>query len=643
MVKKVPFGSDLHERLLTALKNRIELGLTNVRDKEDQWRRNEEQFLAYLPERENDRLRRGERESGKPAYTTIEIPYSYAMVLAQHTYLCSVLLARSPIEQVIGLHGESQMSELAVESVLNYQTTVGNQIVPYHIWTLDPLKYGCGIVGVYWDKEIHRVRKFKQVEKPSGIFGLGPMRTVTEEFVEEVRGYEGTRLFNIRPQDFLFDPRFPISRFQEGEFCGHYCEMAMLDLKDLEEQGEVFNIGHIQRHNTGNTLRVQGSSQIKLPNDNGLNFLMQEDSATGFVEGYELCVRLIPSQWGLGSGKSSEKWLFTVVNNRVIIDCRPLGYYHNQFPYSVLEGEVDGHSAFARSPLEVSKPLNDTLSWLVNTHFYNTRKALNDMFVYDPSRVVAKDLDDPLPGKRIRLRPSAYGSDIRTLIQQFPVVDVTRAHMNDAGMITEMLHKVLGVNDTIMGSVNTGRRTAQEVRSSTTFGVNRLKTLAEYYSAMGFAPLTRMKIAMSQQMMDGERAYRIMGDMPEDEMVKGFLESDKFLRVSPDMIAGMFDFVPVDGTLPVDRMAMVNLWQALMGQAYQVPQVAQGFDFTKIFSYVAKLGGIRNIDHFRVKVIPDEQALQARDAGNNVPITGGRTTTSGMPEPGQLNGMGPTL
>jgi hypothetical protein len=66
---------------------------------------------------------------------------------------------------------------------------------------------------------------------------------------------------------------------------------------------------------------------------------------------------------------------------------------------------------FKRSMLEQLKPLNDVLTWLFNSHFYNVRKALNDQFVIDPSRIMMRDALDPEPGRMMRLKPTAYGTD----------------------------------------------------------------------------------------------------------------------------------------------------------------------------------------------------------------------------------------
>lgn len=636
--KVIPVDTERHRLILAKLQDMLRRSEEARSEREGQWQKNEEQFLAYMPTKANDELRKAKRKQGEPQFTTIEIPYSYAILLTAHTYITSTFLGRTPVMQIQGRHGEAENAVLAMEALLDYQIQVGGHLVPYYIWLLDALKYGIGIVGMYWDEEKIRVRK--RVKQPRTFLGIQiPGTEETVETEEDVRGYVGNRLYNLRPYDFFHDPAYTAQNFQHGEFCGRYVQLSWLDLVDGAQDGQYFNIEWLEKNRRQSTrLRKTGSSQIKLPNDpasTGLN--LHHD--TGSVDAHEIYVRLVPKDWGLGSSQRSEKWVFTVAEDQCIIGCQPLGYYHDKFPFNVLESEIDGHSIFSRSMLETLKPMNDTLTWLLNTHFYNVRKSLNDQFVVDPSKVVMKDMTDPNPGRLIRLKPAAYGTDVRLAVQQMQVADVTRAHVNDAQLVEQMIQRVSGVNDNLMGMLNSGRKTATEVRSSTTFGINRLKTTTEYMSAMGFSPLCQMLTQVTQQMYDDDRKYKVVGDA-------AMFMNERFINIRPEDIAGFYDFIPVDGTLPVDRFAQVQTWNQLMQQASALPQVMQQYDFTKIFAFVAQLAGLKNINQFKIQVVPDGMMANAVQAGNSVPAVAdpaALAANGGIPQPQQLPGMGQTL
>ena len=115
------------------------------------------------------------------------------------------------------------------------------------------------------------------------------------------------------------------------------------------------------------------------------------------------------------------------------------------------------------------------------------------------------------PGKVIRMKDEYFGQDVRTAVSQFPTSNVTQAHMSDVQNVAGMLQRITGVNDSLMGMANQkGRQTATEVRTSSTFGVNRLKTTAEWFSATGFTDLSYMLVANSQQLYgsDTEGTHR---------------------------------------------------------------------------------------------------------------------------------------
>jgi hypothetical protein len=240
---------------------------------------------------------------------------------------------------------------------------------------------------------------------------------------------------------------------------------------------------------------------------------------------------------------------------------------------------------------------------------------------------VISDAEDGGPGFIYTLRPEAYGSDVRTFFYQIPVQDMTRGHMQDLSSILNLGERVSGINDQMFGAVSPKRQTATEVRTSTGFGVNRLKTNTEYMSASAFSPHAQRLVQNSQQWYDAELKLRIVGDLAQSA-------GPRFMMVPPESISGFYDFVPVDGTLPVDRMAMANLWQGIMNQMRAYPQLLQEFDISKIFGYVANLAGIRNINRFKIQVVPDAQLAAQAAAGNVIPMRGPN------PPPGNPQGGG---
>lgn len=639
-----------HDRIIDAVKRRWKLSRDKMSERYKIWEDAEKKFVAYMPATEAEKKRETKRDQGKPQYTTIEIPYSYAQLLAAHTYWTSVFLGRTPVFQFTGRHGEAEHKVQALEAIMDYQLQVGQMMIPLYIWLMDVGKYGIGVVGNYWEHEKSYVAQL--VEVPKTWMGLplpGTKQKVRQTM--EMTSYLGNKLYNVRPFDWFPDPRVPVAQFQRGEFCGRYVEVGWNYVKQRGAQGIYQNVEHLKGTKPGMWLREGGSNPaVTLPNSGSGSEVAittipstSDEDKLDYVSLLEMCVELIPNEWGLGSSNMPEKWMITIGNDTVILRCAPLGCLHNKFPFSVMEYEVEGYGIFKRGMMETLKPLNDVMTWLFNSHFHNVRKVLNDQLVIDPSRITMKDVTGPDAGRLIRLRPEAYGTNAKEAIHQLDVVDITRSHLTDANVVAEMMQRLSGVTDNIMGLVNAGgRKTATEVRTSSNFGINRLKTNAEFFSAGGFAPLSQMMVQNTQQYYDAQFKFKIAGDLLSN--LPGYLE------VTPDMIAGFFDFVPVDGTLPIDKFALANMWKELLLGMRQVPSLALQYDFGSIFGHIAHLSGVKNLQQFKLQVTPD-QVLQAQvQAGNVVPLGGQSGRSSGRPAggpvgsagPRQVAGMGPT-
>lgn len=646
----VPYGGALHTKLREAIRDRYQISYDKMSKYHDKWEDAEEQYQAYIPETEAEARRRIKREDGVPQFTTIEIPYSYAVLMTAHTYWSTVFLSRSPVLQYSARHGETEEQVLGLEALMDYQVNVGQMLVPLYVWLLDKGKYGIGIICDYWDEEKVAVSSIE--EQPVTYLGL-PVEGKTQKVrvTKNITGYQGNRIFNVKPKDWFPDPRVPLIDFQRGEFCARKVELSWNEIVKGEAAGKYFNVKALKeklKTKQNQTLdAMDGETDInEYPEKN----IFADTLDNGFTTGLVMAIELIPNDWQLGSSKYPEKWVFTLAADEVIIEARPHGAWHARYPYQILEYEIDGYTLIPRSMMELVKPLNDTISWLFNSHFHSVRKVLNDQLIVDPSRLVMKDLTDPTSGRIVRLKPSAYGTDPRMAVHQLQTVDVTANHLRDAGMVADLIQRVTGVTDNVMGMVNAGgRKTASEVRISSSFSTNRLKTGAEYDSALGWGPLSQMMLQNTQQYYTLERQYKIAGNM---------MGKQQTMLVTPDTIQGFYDFVPVDGTMPIDRFAMANVWRELMGQMAQIPPLMQTYDLGSIFAYVAKLAGAKNIDQFKIKVVDDGVLSQRAQAGQVVPIGGqggggprgvtsgnaggGASPTPAVPEPGQIPGMGRT-
>lgn len=575
------------------------------------WNNADKLFRAFVKETTADKKRKSSRDSGDPQYTTIVLPLSYATLLTAHTFWASVFLSRNPVFQYAARHGDGQNKVQAVEALIDYQVRQANMLPVLFNWLLDTGKYGLGVVSNFWTEEIFRSKR--KVVPESALSDIQIPDEQPEEFeTVETKGYIGNELFSMRPHDFFPDPNVSVTQFQKGEYYGRLTTVGWNTVVKKKFDGSYFNVDELQKRLSGSGLQREGSDVIDLPHETAGRL---RSSTKGKVQLLEKVIELIPKEWELSPSEFPEKWMFTVAQGDVIISADPLGKDNNKYPVFVNTYEIDPYSFTSRGMMEILEPLNNVGSWLINSHFYNVRKALNDQILVDPSKVWMKDLESGGPGRLVRLRPAAYGQDVRTMMTQFPVVDITRANLADTEFVSELIQLVSGVNSNMMGIVNPGgRKTATEIRTSSTLGVNRQKTFAEYNSALGWSPLSQDLLQNSQQHYAENEAMnlRIVGDQLEPGV-------PLFVDVDPESIAGSFDYIPVDGTFPIDRFAQAELFQGLVASMAQVPELLQQFDMSKMVNFVASLMGIKNLKTFRLEVAPDGAVADQEQAGNIVP------------------------
>jgi hypothetical protein len=449
------------------------------------------------------------------------------------------------------------------------------------------------------------------------VFGVSMGRPKEVIRSRSIPGYTGNKIFNVHPRDFYPDPRVSLMNFQQGEFVITRSETSW---SKVRTSAEYFNLEELKvARQNGLCDRDTGSVDIELPDDSTEHVTKDK----GFVELIEAHWKIVPSEWGLSDSNNVEKWSFTLADREVIIGARPLGAIHDMYPFSVQLYEPDAYSCNPRGMLEVTKELNLAINYLLNQHFFNVRKVLNDQLIVDPSRITMKDFTDGGPGRLLRLRPEAYGTDVRTVVTQLPVVDITARHLSDMNVLGEIMQRATGATDNIMGLVNAGgRKTATEVRTSSSFGVNRLRTLSEFNSALGWSPLSQMFVQNSQQHFTQEQMVKITGDLSST--------APQFLNVTPELISGFYDFTPVDGTLPIDRYAQANLWKEILMGLAKLPQVGMQYDLGGIFAWMAQLAGLKNITQFKLKAAPAQALAAQAQAGNMVPVEPGKVP--GMPD-----------
>lgn len=616
-------GTQLHAFVLNYLISRLNWAEEKMQQFYPRWQANEMRHQAYVTLPEYDRILQAMRDDRKPADpASIVVPYSWSAIATIVTYLLHTFGGRKPIIQVGSYRAEQVQRAKNMEVLLGYNCDFIRYI--YHLYNLftNGELYGVAIQRSSWT----RIERMKTVTRPAspqlqyfmGMQGMGaqPIRTQ-----ERAVCFEGNSIASLSPFMFFPDPRVPMVEVAEkGEFVFWRTFEGRHMLLRAEQEGRLQHVkyaGESVRNaaNFGNDsyagLRAMGdpltNGQLAMGYGHGVTNNIQVDQGT---------IEIIPAELGLGPQKWPEKWLFTILNKTQIVQAEPVNLNHGQHPIAVAEPNAFGHSFGQLATADLNAPIQDLMSWLVNSHMFNVRASLNNFLVVDPSRVEIDDLLDPQPGGILRLKSSPFGQpiDARLAVSQLQVGDVTRSHLTDFNMISQIGGDLTGASDNLRGrQAPGGRKTATEVRTSNEGGASRMAARAMLYGAMCISPGGAQMASNYQQFLTDEMELRVLGQEGRTHSV----------RITPEGIEGDYFFPIHDGTLPLDRVALVQSWMQLFQAIISDPTGAmqQQYNSSAMLRFIAQLSGLQNIDEFQTTAANPGMLQQQAQAGNLVPLS----------------------
>ena len=606
-IDKLKPESELHGKVLERLNAMWDFGKGKMKEHYCRWNFAEQRIQAFTSMEDYERLMQAlaESDAAPPEPVSVIVPYSYATLHAAATYVHSVLLGRKPVFPLLATRGTETERARRMEIALqhNLDASRGQETLWQLIW--DPLIYGFGCIKNGWESR-----------QGQTIQWLNGQRQMVNETV-----FAGNVIAAVDPYALVPDPRVPLHQCNlRGDFM--FCEVVIskTTLYDMEKRGllkwvrEGYEKTGGHSRTTDDTAVVENRRRIKI----GIRAesLVEPRNVTKFCAVREGTVRLVPKQWGLGESATSELWKFSWFKGQ-IIQAEPLGMIHNMHPMAVTEPTSFGHDFMSVSMHDMIGPFQDVLSWLVSSRMENVRAAINNQFIADPARVDINDVRASPIGRVIRLKQTAQGLPIKEAIEQVIVNDVTRGHLSDIQTIRIIADTITGVNDNLRGIQTAGgRRSATEARQSMQAGAQRLSSMAVRISAQAFAPLCTQMILNIQQFMPEKMWVEMTGDDGQPSST----------QLTPEMLVGSFNYQVSDGSLPFDKMALLETWKEILFGVAKDPELRASYSLPQIFRYVAELGGAKNIDSFKRQAMPAQ--------GN--PFVAGAA-----PNPGEQPGMVP--
>ena len=585
-----------HDKILSYALKRLNISERKMKDLYPRWRVNELKTQAYvdLPDYEKV-LEQMNKDKKPPSPVSITFPYAFANAWTVVTYHLHTFCGRSPMFQVQATKAESVAAAQNMEKLLQWNADATRLTKSLFNFFMDGQIYGVGVLRTLW-----KVRKSKRSiwVPPTGIAKLYAMASGkpgnVRQQIEKIT-FEGNEVEGVDPFMFFPDPSVPMADVnRKGEFVFWRTFPGKHALFAAQANGEI---KYMEKVKGGTNNRYDGSGSVRSDWLGGESHPgnAQNTNNYQFDQG---TLWILPREMGFGPENKPELWLIGIVNKSQIVQLEPLDYEHEMHPISVIEPNTFGYGFGQAGLIDYIGPIQDTLSWLLNSHIHNVRSVLNNSFIYDPSMIEQQDLKNGEPGKLIRLKRSAIGQDVRTAIMQLNVQDVTQGHMNDVQSFQRVADIISGVGDNIRGLQDAGgRKTATEVRTSNEAGASRLAAQSRLISAQGITDLAEQMASNLQSKLTQEIYMNVLGAAGMDNPVS----------IGAESIAGDFIFPTHDGTLPLDRVALFDVWQQVLQGAAADQELRQSYSYPKLFEFVAKLGGAENIESFKINVAPPGQ------------------------------------
>jgi len=647
----------LHAELLTKLRRRIEAGDRHIQQRFDSWNRVDEHYRMYIDL--TARARRSDfsidqNEMEMPWGRSIAIPVTYSNLLVRMVQLQAALTSREPPIHIEGRGPEDVRPARVMETLLRYDLeNMGFNLI---LWSLvqDVERYGCGIIYDSWHEEWGYVTKWPPpAPMADGPIGQFMASSLAEPYREFGLRMEGNKLVNVDPFKYIPDPGCPLGDPQAGEFVGHWSRPNYISLLEMsvENRGPYFNLEDARSHmrvygETGYGRNVHGEYS-----DEGIG---NDDDRLGVMEVANLQWKLIPARHGLGPSERPEIWQFSVANNTTIIRAHRLPYDHGRFCYSVAECVPDPHAPFTPGTGEHIEGLERFITWLINSHLQNTFTALNNQLVYSNEFIEEQDILNPGPAFHIRLTAEGnemlrQGRPINSLYSQLQFIDITKGHMEDAQAIYQWTQRIAAANDVQQGLQLPSQRTLGEIQTIMQTSTQRILAHARLMDDQVIRRVASRMIANRQQLTTMEQYIRVTGDLA------GEIGMDRIM-VKPRDVWGNFDYIPHTPLMPQDPARVAEAWLSLLKVVGAAPQLMAPGPDGKAFNIRAAVNqygqslGIRFTDQLweqvlpagmppqlaamlaaggglppvGARVVPDEQAAAAAEAGNAVPIPTGR-------------------
>lgn len=588
-----------HGALLKFCKSRIDRSRKKMSENYERWDYNDAIFRS---QRKIDKEDRAAVNKGNTA--KMIVPLTHAQCLTFVAFCCMTLQQNPRFFNLAPTGTEDNPLREPMELILERDRQRNRWNTFLVQFFLDIAKFSLGVAEVCYE-EIVRHMRIPQQKQEVGAMGV-EVTTNTNGF-QPIPVFLGNKVHPISPYRFFPDADMPLTRYQEGHYCG---SEDRFDYTVLQTDPACFNTDKIPKFTDKELKERKEISRVDEvpirtnPNLGGVDLFTKKDKesfvTSGGVVVTKLVIDITPKNFDAGDGTQSlgdedfpVRYIVWYSNDQIINRFDEAYYLHGMFPYIMGQYIPDQHCMVTDGLADVCDQITTYITWLANTHKASQANAVESKYAVDPAGVDMASLESRSP--YIKLKKNAANTDVRRYITQFQTVDATANAPAEIAQFKDLLESVTGLSGFMQGQSSSGRRSATQDKVVTQGAAARGKTTLGSIWDQAFQPLGRQFIANNRQDMEFDTFARIVGGSlpinpslpptPQQDPVTGGItliparytieELYALFHSDPVSIALSEDFFVFDGSLPAEKSFLAQSLQEIFMEMAANPAIAQ--------------------------------------------------------------------
>lgn len=569
-----------HETLLRHVKGLLDISRKDMGKYYSTWDYHDEIFRSRRRPDHEDRVAATHDQPAK-----MIVPLTYAQIMTFVSFCVQTVTQNKRFFELEFKGNKPDELKEPMELILENDVRRNNWNAFLVQFFLDVARFWLGAAEVCYKEEMRNIR-VPMTEQTTGAFGVqGTKETNT---FQQIPTFVGNKVYPISPFRFFPDTRLPLTRFQEGEFCGSEDMFSMSSLRSDEET--LFNLDLIPKFNEQqykdrrNKSRIDAMDVVPAPRQGESNTVTDSKNmvTSGAVVVSKIVFDMRPKDFKCGDGEDKTsplgdenfpiRYICWVANDATIIRFEEAYYLHGQYPYVMAQFLPDQHKTVNEGLSSICDQITSLITWKLNAHMTSQKNSVESKWIIDPAGVDVKGLNTRSP--YIFLKKNASQTGVDRYIKQFITQDVTQGVMQDVAALKDLLEGISGMSAQMQGQYSTGRRSATQDRVVAQGASARGKTTLSTIWDGAFEPLGRQFIANNRQEMDLETFISVVGPGPFGVM-QNIPVQQLFLlfKADPIAIATSQDFFVFDGTLPSEKAFLAQSLQEIFTQITSNPGI----------------------------------------------------------------------